>query len=218
MRLGILASHRGSGLRALIAAIGAGTLAAEIRLVISNNADAPALDLARAHGIATRHLSATSAGGPDEADRAIADAFAAHDVELVVLAGYLRKLGPRTLARHPGRILNLHPSLLPRHGGRGMFGRHVHAAVLASGDRTSGATVHIVDAEYDHGPALAQATVPVLPDDTVETLTARVQAIEPDLLASTLRRIADGSLTLPAQPAGAAASKSSSARTGASSS
>jgi phosphoribosylglycinamide formyltransferase-1 len=214
VRIGVLASHRGSGLRAILEAIEAGTLAAEIVLVISNNSDAPALAIARDLGIAAHHLSATRAGGAEAADRAIAELLGAREVDLVVLAGYLRKLGPLTLTRFAGRVVNLHPSLLPRHGGPGKFGRHVHASVLASGDRTSGATVHVVDAEYDQGPVLARATVPVLPDDTIDSLTARVQAIEPGLLVDTLCRIADGTLVLPGQADGGAESTSSSARTG----
>ncbi|MEU2199274.1 formyltransferase family protein [Isoptericola sp. NPDC019482] len=104
-----------------------------------------------------------------------------------VLAGYMKKLGPRALARYDGRILNTHPALLPEFGGAGMFGDHVHEAVLASGRPVSGATVHVVTADYDEGPVVAQAEVPVLPGDDVPALRARVQAAEKALLVEVLR-------------------------------
>ena len=125
---------------------------------------------------------------------------AARGAELIVLSGYLRKLGPATLARFRGRILNIHPGLLPAHGGRGMYGRHVHEAVIAAGERESGITIHLVDEEYDHGPAVAERRIPVDPGDTPQSLALRIQAQEPAFFVETLRRIADGTLQLP--PAG----------------
>lgn len=115
---------------------------------------------------------------------------------MVVLSGYMRKLGPQTVQRYRGRILNVHPALLPKHGGQGMYGDRVHTQVLASGDQVSGATVHLVDEEYDHGMTIAQRTVPVLPNDTVESLSSRVRAVEPLLLVSTIRDIAVGAIRL----------------------
>ena len=114
-----------------------------------------------------------------------------------MLSGYLRQLGPVTLARFAGRILNVHPGLLPRFGGHGMYGRRVHEAVLGAGVAESGATIHVVDEEYDHGPVVAARTVPVLAGDTAETLEARVTALEPSFFVETLGRIASGELTLP---------------------
>ena len=197
LRLGFLASHGGSGMRAILAAIRAGTLAAEARLAISNNADAPALQAARAEGLATRHISAATAGDAVAADRAIAEAMAAAGVNLIVLSGYLRRLGPVTLGRFRNRILNIHPSLLPRHGGQGLYGRHVHEAVLASGDRTTGASIHLVDGDYDTGPVIAQREVPVQPGDSMADIEARVRAAEPGLYVETLQRIACGDIALP---------------------
>ena len=200
LRLGFLASHGGTSMRAIVAAIDDATLAAMPALVIGNNRDAPALDFARARGLPWRHVSATSAGSAAAADRAMTDALAAAEVNLVVLSGYLRKLGPLTLARFAGRILNVHPALLPKFGGQGMYGNRVHAAVLAAGEPVSGATIHLVDEHYDQGPVLAQAEVPVLPGDDVDALAARVAQAETRLFVATLRRIADGSLRLPDGP------------------
>lgn len=190
LRLGFLTSHGGSSMRAIVAAIEDGTLDARACLVISNNADAPALQFAREHGLATRHISARTTGGEDAADRAICTALVEAGVDWVILSGYLRKLGPATLARYRGHILNIHPALLPNFGGQGMFGRHVHAAVLAAGERVSGCTVHLVDEEYDHGEIIARREVEVLPSDTVEELQARVMAAEPALFVEVLRGIA----------------------------
>ncbi len=184
-------------MRAIIAAIGAGTLAANPRIAISNNPSAPALGHARAVGVPARHVSATSAGSAEAADRMIASLLAASAVDLVVLSGYLRPIGPVTLGRFRNRILNIHPALLPKFGGKGMFGHHVHEAVLAAGERLTGATVHLVDAEYDHGPVLAQASVPVLAGDTADDLQYRVMSIEPELYVRTLRDIAAGTIPLP---------------------
>jgi phosphoribosylglycinamide formyltransferase-1 len=192
LRLGFLASHTGTSLRAIVAAIAEGALEAEAVLVVSNNADAPALAFAREQGLPAKHLSATTEGSPEAADLAIVGAMDSAGADLIVMSGYLRKLGPETLRRFEGRVLNIHPALLPRHGGQGMYGRRVHEAVLRDGDDVTGATVHLVDGEYDHGPALFQAEIPVLADDTVDSLQARVMALEPELYLEVLRTIVEG--------------------------
>ena len=194
LKLAFLASHRGSSMRAIIAAATAGELAVEPVLVVSNNAAAAALAFAHEAGLPARHISATSAGGSEAADLALRDALHGAGADWVVLSGYMRKLGPATLAAFPGRIVNVHPALLPKHGGEGLYGRRVHAAVLAAGETVSGPTIHLVDEEYDHGPVLAQAEVEVRPDDTAETLEARVVAREPALYIETLQRIVAGEL------------------------
>lgn len=194
IKLGFLASNNGSGLRAIVAAIAAGELAAQARLVVSNKRAAPALDFARAHGISWLFLpTATDAV---RADRKLALALAAADVDLVVLSGYLRRLGPHVLNRYEGRILNIHPALLPKHGGQGLYGNRVHAAVLAAGETVSGASVHLVDSEYDHGAVIARVEVPVLAGDTPESLERRVTACEPGLFVETLQKIERGSIRL----------------------
>jgi phosphoribosylglycinamide formyltransferase-1 len=196
LRLGFLASHGGTNLQAMLDAIRDGRLRAEARVVISNNSTATALERARQLGVPALHLSSQTHPDPDALDRAIAEALARYGAELVVLAGYMKKLGRRVLAAYPRRVLNIHPALLPKFGGQGMFGMRVHEAVLAAGERESGATIHLVDGEYDHGPALARSTVPVLPGDTPETLQARVLTIEHRLYAETLQRIALGEIDL----------------------
>ncbi len=194
MKLGFLASNSGSSMLAIVTAIEAGQLAAEARLVISNKAGAPALSFAADHGIPTRVIP--TAKSPDEADRLLAEALRDAGVDLVILSGYLRKLGPITLTRFKNRILNIHPALLPRHGGPGMYGRHVHEAVLAAGDVVSGATVHLVDEEYDHGKTVACVEVPVHTGDDAAMLERRVMAAEPRLFVETLQKLSAGSLVL----------------------
>ena len=119
-------------------------------------------------------------------------------VELIVLSGYLRRLGPLILGAYRNRILNIHPGLLPTFGGEGMYGRRVHEAVIAAGASESGATIHAVDDIYDHGPVIARRTVPVLPGDTPDSLEARVTAMEPGFFVETLQAIAEGRQPLPA--------------------
>jgi|KBSSwiStaDraftv2_1062776.scaffolds.fasta_scaffold08864_3 phosphoribosylglycinamide formyltransferase-1 len=195
LKLGFLASGSGSSARAVIEACEAGELAAEPRLMISNNRNAPALEFARQHGLAA--ICVPTQADPEGADGVIAETLAEHGVDLVVMSGYLRRLGPRTLGRYPGRVINIHPGPLPAFGGEGMYGRRVHEAVVAAGVRESAATIHVVDEEYDHGPTLAALAVPILPGDTGETLEARVRSAEPGFFVETLKAIVRGDLRLP---------------------
>lgn len=196
MKLGFLASHRGSDMQAVLDACASGRLQATPAVVISNNAGAEALERATRAGLPRYHLSATTHPDPVALDEAILGALTRHGVELVVLAGYMKKLGSRTLAGYRGRVLNIHPALLPRFGGQGMYGARVHEAVLASGERETGITIHVVDEEYDHGAIVAQCRVPVQEGDTVETLAARVLAREHTFLVETLQQIVSGTLKL----------------------
>ncbi len=188
-RIGFLASHNGSAMRAIVKVARDGFLPVEPVLLISNNADSSALAWARDNKLVCAHISAKSAGSEDAADAAIAAKLRVNRVDLVVLAGYMRKLGPKVLAAYQRRILNVHPALLPKFGGQGMYGTRVHEAVIAAKETQSGVTIHLVDEVYDHGAVVAQATVPVSPDDTAETLAQRVQSEERLLYAETLRRI-----------------------------
>lgn len=185
-RLGILASHRGTNFQAIIDACAAGTIDAIPVVAISNNSNARALERAREAGIAAVHLSSATHPDAQSLDQAIHDTLRSWEVDLVITAGYMKRLGPRTLAAWPRRIINVHPSLLPKHGGKGMYGMNVHKAVLASGDTETGITIHYVDGEYDTGPIINQVRVPVMSDDTPETLAARVLGLEHKVLIETL--------------------------------
>jgi phosphoribosylglycinamide formyltransferase-1 len=195
LKLGFLASAKGSSARAIVAAIRAGELDAEPRLLVSNNKSAAALTFAAEAGVPA--LCIATQADPEAADARLAEAMAAHGVEIIVLSGYLRQLGPKTLARYAGRILNIHPGPLPAFGGHGMYGRRVHEAVIAAGVAESGICIHLVDEEYDRGPVIARRGVAVERGDTAETLEARVTALEPQFYVETLRRIAQGALSLP---------------------
>ena len=196
LALGVLASHGGTNLQAIIDSCHNGAIDAEVRVVISNNSGAMALERARRADIPTAHLSSATHPDPGSLDEAIAGILQRHGVQVVALAGYMKMLGPRTLGAYRNRILNVHPALLPKFGGQGMYGERVHRAVLESGDSVSGVTVHLVDEEYDRGPVVAQAEVPVLPGDTPDTLAARVLEQEHIIYPQTIQRIATGELDL----------------------
>lgn len=168
--------------------------------MVSNNSDAGALRRARAAGAESLHISSKTQPEPAELDRTITSALVERGVEVVMLAGYMKKLGPQLLARYQGRILNTHPALLPKFGGHGMYGMRVHEAVLRAGETESGSSVHLVDAEYDTGRVLAQAEVPVVVGDSPESLAARVQERERRLVVAVLQRIATGELSLEGLP------------------
>jgi len=182
-------------MQAVVDACASGRIEAMPCVVISNNREAEVLARAERAGIPHYHLSGKTHPDPDALDVAILEALERHQAELVLLAGYMKKLGARTLRHYRGRVLNIHPALLPKYGGQGMYGERVHAAVLAAGETETGVTIHLVDEEYDHGAIVAQCRVPVLPGDTVESLAARVLAREHGFLVETLAQIADGTLT-----------------------
>ena len=190
LKLAFLASHGGSAARELVRACRDGRLDAVPLALASNNSRSPALAWAREAGLQTAHLSRAGHPDPEALDEAIRDFLTQSGADTLVLSGYMKALGPRVLGAFEGRVLNIHPSLLPRHGGRGMYGDRVHESVLASGDAESGATVHLVTLGIDEGPVLAQSKVPVLSGDTLETLKARVQAIEGELMLRAVRELA----------------------------
>ena len=181
VRVAVLVSGGGTNLQALLDAF-RDSKEARIIHVISNRADAGALDRARRAGVATTVLR--DANDPAELHTALAKA------QLVVLAGYLKLIHPSMVARFRGRMINIHPALLPDFGGPGMYGRRVHEAVLASGAMESGVTVHFVDEVFDRGPIIAQERVPVEPGDTPETLAARVLEAEHRLLPRVVLQLA----------------------------
>lgn len=192
MRIAVLASGGGSNLQAILDHFGSGeaSRAGEVALVASDRADAGALDRARTHDVRAVFMDR------ELRTSGLAPLLAAHDIELVVLAGYLRFVPADVTRTYRGHIVNVHPALLPAFGGAGMWGHHVHEAVVARGARVTGATVHFVDEEYDHGPIIAQWPVPVWPNDTPSSVAARVLEVEHQLYPRVVQRMCDGSISL----------------------
>ena len=188
MRVGVLVSGRGSNLEAVLAARQPDV---DVVLVVGNRAGVRALEVAASHGVPTRVLRLSDFERDATArDAAIGAALSGAGVDLAVLAGYDQVLRPSYFAAFGGRTINIHPSLLPAHGGPGMVGPAVHRSVLDAGDAETGATIHEVTADLDAGPIIASTRVPVLPGDDAETLAARVLAEEHRLLLATLASIA----------------------------
>jgi len=154
--LGFLASHRGTNMQAILDACREGRIDARPVVVISNNGASGALDRARAEGVPAYHLGGRHFPDDTSLDEAITETLQKHEVDLVILAGYMKKIGPRMLSAFPGSVINVHPGLLPEYGGRGMYGMKVHEAVIAAGAAETGVSIHVVDDEYDHGPVLAE--------------------------------------------------------------
>jgi len=196
LRIAVLASGSGTTLQAVIDACESGRLDAEIVLVISNNSGSGAMARACRHGIDCVHLSGLTHAEPVALDRAIAAALDAKRPDVVLLAGYMKKLGRHTLEAYRGRVINTHPALLPKFGGRGMYGSRVHNAVVEAGERVTGISVHLVDEDYDTGRVLASREVEVRLDDDAASLAARVQSVERPFLVEVLQRIASGEIEL----------------------
>ena len=202
MHIGFLASGGGSNMQAIVDACKSGVLNAVPSVVVSNNSTSGAMVRARREDIPCYHLSGKTHSLPDMLDGVIFDTLLRHSVDMVILAGYMKKLGPKTLRHFNGRILNIHPALLPKFGGEGMYGSRVHEAVLAAGEKETGVSIHLVDGGYDTGPVIARAKVAVKEDDTVESLAHRVLEREHTLFVETLQRIISGELILPVSKTG----------------
>lgn len=196
MNLGVLASHEGTTLQSLLDACASGRIQGRVAVVVSNNGDAGALRRARQAGVQAVHLSSKTHEDPAALDAAIRSVLIAADVDVVFLAGYVKKLGPLVLEAFEGRILNTHPALLPRFGGHGMYGDRVFEAVLEAGVTESGVSIHVVDADYDTGAIVRQCKVPVLHGDSPNDLKTRVQAREKEFVVETLAEIASGKVHL----------------------
>jgi phosphoribosylglycinamide formyltransferase 1 len=192
VRLAVFASGEGTTLAAIARECISLKLSAKIVLVVGNNRESGALRRAQEFGLPFRHLSSLTHPVSDELDATILAELVLAKAEVVVLAGYMKKIGPKVLDAYAGRIINTHPALLPKFGGQGMFGHRVHVAVLEAGETVTGVSVHLVTEEYDAGPVIAQIEVPVLPGDNVESLAARVQVAEREFLVDTLRGVASG--------------------------
>ncbi|HIJ65174.1 MAG TPA: phosphoribosylglycinamide formyltransferase [Candidatus Hydrogenedentes bacterium] len=193
-KLAVFLSGGGTTLQNIIDHIERGQLDAQISCVISSRAGAYGLERAKKHGIPAIAIPRKAYSDNGSFNAAIWEEVRKYHVDLVVLAGFMSLL--EIPKEYIGRILNIHPALLPSFGGKGMYGHHVHEAVLAYGAKVTGATVHFVDTEYDHGPVVLQGAVPVRDDDTPESLTERVQAKERELYVQAIQLFAEGRLRL----------------------
>lgn len=196
MNLAIFASGRGSNARAIVEATFAGVLSARVRLILSNNSGAGALEVAHEFNVPDVHLSRRLFVSDEEYENALLNVLRDHDVDFIALAGYMKKVPSRVVKEFRNRIVNVHPALLPNFGGEGMYGLNVHEAVLRSGAQESGATIHIVDEEYDRGPIVLQRSIPVYPDDTPGMLAARVLEVEHRIYVEALQAFAEGRVAI----------------------
>lgn len=186
-KIGVMASGGGSNFKAIIDRIGEGDLEAQCKFLITNNGGCGAVNHATTYGIPVYHISGKTHPDQAEYEKALCAVLDERPVDLLILAGYMKKLPDCLIEKMPDRILNIHPSLLPKFGGKGFWGLHVHEAVLAAHETESGPTVHLVSNEIDKGRILAQRKVPVMPDDTPETLQARVLEQEHDIFWRTIK-------------------------------
>ena len=192
LKLAVFASGRGSNFKAILDAVHRDALQLEVVLCLSDREDAGALEHAMQHGVPTRVLQPKSYATESECADAMMRALDEHGANFIALAGFMRKIAPAVTAAYSGRIVNIHPALLPAFGGKGMYGRRVHEAVVAYGVHWTGATVHLVDDQYDNGPIVVQEPVPVLASDTPDDVAARVLEVEHRLYPAALRLFADG--------------------------
>ena len=198
VRVAVLVSGQGRGtnLQAILEACAGPDFPAQTAVVIGTKSEAPAMERARAAGVPAITVSPKSFSSDEAYGVALLDAVRSSDSDVICLAGYMRILPPNLVAAYRNRIMNVHPALLPFFGGKGMYGRHVHEAVLASGMKVAGCTVHFVDEEYDTGPIILQRCIPVHELDTAESLAERILAEEHAAYVEAIRLFAEGRLTL----------------------
>ncbi len=196
MNLAFLASHNGSTAHAITDACLSGDITASPVMLITNNPNAKTLEWGNDKGLKTFVLNSKMHEDPAELDRKIAEKLQDHKIDMICLSGYMKLIGPRTMDAVHGKILNIHPALLPKYGGKGMYGSRVHEAVKENGDAETGATIHLVNGKYDEGKILAQKSVAVTKDDTALSIENKVKAIEPEFYIETLRKIVKGQITL----------------------
>jgi phosphoribosylglycinamide formyltransferase-1 len=195
-RIGVLVSGGGTNLQAIIDAVKKGEIPAEVGVVISNKPGVYALERAAQNQIPTRIIDHREYSSVPDFTKAILNCLREFQIDLVALAGFLRIFDGLLVEAYPNRILNIHPALLPAFGGKGMYGHHVHEAVIASGAKYSGATVHLVTAETDVGPIVAQGIINVSDDDTPETLAAKVLQVEHQIYPQAIRKLIEGKLVI----------------------
>ena len=196
MNIAVFASHGGSDLQAIINGCKNELINAKVAVVISNNGDSLALKRAKNENIPSYHLSAKKYGSEEKLAKEILYVLSEYDVDMIFLAGYMRMLHASIIERFPNRIFNIHPALLPKYGGKGMYGMNVHNAVIAGHETETGITIHRVNAEYDSGEIVAQTKVPVKTNDTAETLAERVLKREHTFLIEVISDIINGKIVL----------------------
>lgn len=179
MRIAVLASHEGTTLQAIIDAYAYTKIDSRVAVVISNNSKSGALQRAKRQRINAYHVSSKTHDDPDEAIR---DILVQHDIDIVISAGYMKKIGPKVLASFEGRIYNTHPSLLPKYGGQAFYGRRIYEAVIAAGETETGVTFHKVDGGYDTGEIVSQVRINIRSGETAEQLEERVKRFEKILI------------------------------------
>lgn len=194
LNIALFASGRGSNFEALHRAIVEQKIAAKIVVVISNNSSSGVLTSARSFGIPAFHISQRQFSDPKLFQQKILETLRTFNVNFIVLAGYMKKMDASVIRAFPHRIINIHPALLPKYGGDGMFGMNVHTAVIASKEKESGATVHFVNEEYDKGDIIAQQKIELTETETPETLAAKVLTVEHQLLPSVVKMFSEKNL------------------------
>ncbi len=196
MNIAFLASYNGSSAQAIADACLNSDIIASPVLLITNNPKAKALEWSENKGLRTAILNGTTHPDPSDLDQAIADKLIDHQINIVCCSGYMKLIGERTINAVQGKILNIHPALLPKYGGEGMYGDHVHQAVKDNEDTETGSTIHLVNDKYDEGRILAQNHIALSPDDTTEDIANKVKAAEPQFYVDTLRKILKGEISL----------------------
>ena len=196
MNIAVFASHGGSDLQAIIDGCKQDKLNATVAVVISNNGDSMALERAKRENIPAYHMSAKKYGGEDALAEELLRVLAAHQIDMIFLAGYMRMLHVDVLMKYHNRVFNIHPALLPKFGGKGMYGMNVHTAVIEAKETETGVTIHRVNAEYDSGEIVAQTKVPVLAEDSPEILAERVLEREHTFLVEVISQIIAGEIVL----------------------
>lgn len=191
-RVTVFASGTGSNFKTLHKAALSGEIPAVITALISDNEQAGALEYARTHNIPTHVIHPRRFESEAAYSAALAELLEMQQPELIILAGYLKKIPGDIVRKYPRKIINIHPALLPKYGGKGCYGMHVHRAVLQHGDRESGCTIHYVTEQYDEGPVIARRVVPVYTNDSPEDLAKRVQEQEHELYPQVVRQLLSG--------------------------
>jgi len=197
LNIAVFASGKGSNFKAILDAINSGQIRnARVAVVISNNSGAGALVIGREYGIPALHMSRIKFESDESFATGIQSVLSSYKVNFIVLAGYMKKIDPSIIRAYKNKILNIHPALLPKFGGQGMYGLRVHEAVLGAREKESGATVHLVDEEYDRGPIVLQKRIRIDNGDTPESLAAKVLEIEHEIYPEAIRLFAEGNIRI----------------------